>query len=155
VRQAIAYAMPYNEILQDVIVGCGTRDYSIVSPTAPEYTLAWSMYSTNMTKAQSLMRAVGNPKLNVPLYYLEGDVDQTNTAVLIQASLKQIGITTTLTSETRAGLFDVVDARSTPAAGAKAGPAGVELLNWTAWTDDSKITLHPTGITGKLDSLFD
>ena len=30
-------------------------------------------------------------------------------------SLAQIGITTTLTPETQAGLFDVVDARSTPA----------------------------------------
>ena len=130
VRQAIAYALPYNEILKDIIFGRGSRDDSIVSTTAPEYTPAWSMYTTDIAKAKSLMSAAGGPKISVPLYYLEGDVDQTNTAILIQANLKQIGITTTLTPETQAGLFDVVDARSSPATGTKIGPPGVELFNW-------------------------
>ena len=122
VRQAIAYAIPYDQILKNVIYGRGARDNSIVSPSAPEYTPAWSKYTTDLTKAKSLMTAAGNPSLNLPLYYLQGDVDQTNTAILIQASLKNIGITTTLTPETQAGLFDVVDARSTPATGSKVGP---------------------------------
>ena len=141
VRQAIAFVMPYGEILSDILYGRGARDYSIVSTTAPEYTAAWSMYTTNLTKAKSLMSQAGNPTINVPLYYLQGDVDQTDTAILIQSALKQIGITTTLTPETQAGLFDVVDARSTPATGAKIGPPGLELFNWTAWTDDPKIVI--------------
>jgi ABC-type transport system substrate-binding protein len=87
------------------------------------------------------MAAAGNPSITEPLYYLGSDVDQTSTAILIQASLKSIGITTTLTPETQAGLFDVVDARSTPASGAKVGPPGLELFNWSAWTDDPKIVI--------------
>jgi peptide/nickel transport system substrate-binding protein len=152
VRQAIAYVLPYDTILQDVIYGRGQRDMSIVSPTAPEYTPAWSQYTTDVAKAKSLMQQAGNPQLNLPLYYLQSDVDQTNTAILIQSSLKSIGITTTLTPETQAGLFDVVDARSTPATGAKVGPPGLELFNWSAWTDDPKIVIGYWATTGGINN---
>lgn len=152
VRQAIAYALPYDEVLKNIIFGRGERDESIVSPTAPEYTPAWSMYSTDLSKSMALMTQAGNPKINVPLYYLQGDVDQTNTAILIQANLKQIGITTTLTPETQAGLFDVVDARSSPATGTAIGPPGVELFNWSAWTDDPKIVIGYWATTGGINN---
>ncbi len=148
VRQAIAYALPYQQVLKNVIFDRGERDYSIVSSTAPEYTPAWKQYDTDLTKARSLMKDAGNPKINVPLHYLEGDVDQTNTALLIQGALKSIGITTTLTPQTQAGLFDVLNSRSTPAKGAKPGPAGMELFNWSAWTDDPKITVGYWATTG-------
>lgn len=152
VRQAIAYALPYDQILKNVIYGRGVRDYSIVSPTAPEYTPAWKQYTTDVTKAKALMKDAGDPKVNVPLHYLEGDVDQTNTALLIQASLKAIGITTVLTPETQAGLFDVLNSRSTPASGAAPGPAGMELFNWSAWTDDPKITVGYWATTGGVNN---
>ncbi len=152
VRQAIAYALPYNTILNNIVYGRGNRDYSIVSPTAPEYTPAWSRYTTNIAKAKSLMKAAGNPTVSEPLYYLSSNVDQTNTAILIQASLKSIGITTTLTPETQAGLFDVVDARSSPAEGAKIGPPGLELFNWSAWTDDPKIVIGYWATTGGINN---
>jgi peptide/nickel transport system substrate-binding protein len=152
VRQAIAYALPYDTILKDIVYGRGERDMSIVSPTAPEYTPAWSQYTTDITKAKALMQQAGNPQLNLPLYYLQADVDQTNTAILIQSSLKSIGITTTLTPETQAGLFDVVDARSTPATGAKVGPPGLELFNWSAWTDDPKIVIGYWATTGGINN---
>lgn len=152
VRQAIAYALPYETILKNVVYGRGERDLSIVSPSAPEYTPAWSRYTTDIAKAKALMQQAGNPKLSYPLYYLQGDVDQTDTAILIQASLSSIGITTTLTPETQAGLFDVVDARSTPATGAKIGPPGLELFNWSAWTDDPKIVIGYWATTGGINN---
>jgi peptide/nickel transport system substrate-binding protein len=152
VRKAIAYAMPYDLILKSILFGRGARDYSIVSPTAPEYTPAWSIYTTNLAKAKALMEAAGSPTISEPLYYLSSDVDQTNTAILIQASLKSIGITTTLTPETQAGLFNVVDARSTPASGAQIGPPGLELFNWSAWTDDPKIVIGYWATTGGINN---
>jgi peptide/nickel transport system substrate-binding protein len=152
VRQAIAYSLPYDEVLKDVIYNRGTRADSIVASSAPEYAPSWSMYSTDLSKAKALMAQAGSPKLNLPLYYLQGDVDQTNTAILIQANLKQIGITSTLTPETQAGLFDVVDARSTPASGAKVGPPGLELFNWTAWTDDPKIVIGYWATSGGINN---
>ena len=141
VRQAMAYALPYNEILKNVIYGRGERAGSLVMPTAPEYTPAWLRYQTNITKAKSLMAQAGSPKLNEPLYYLQGDEDQTSSAILVKAALKQIGVNATLTPETQAGLFDVVDARSAPANGAKIGPPGLELFNWSGFSDDPSIVL--------------
>lgn len=141
VRQAMAYAMPYSEVLNQVLYGRGERAGSIVMPTAPEYTGAWLRYQTNLTKAAQLMKAAGDPKLNVPLYYLQQSTDQTSIAILVKAALGKIGISATLTPETQAGLFDVVDARSTPAKGAKIGPPGVELFNWSGFTDDPSIVI--------------
>jgi peptide/nickel transport system substrate-binding protein len=152
VRRAIAYALPYSQVLQNVVYGRGARDLSIVSPTAPEYTPAWSQYSTNLARAKSLMARAGNPQISVPLHYLQGDVDQTNTAILVQASLKSIGITTVLKPETQAGLFDVLNSRSTPADGAKAGPPGLVLFNWSAWTDDPNIVIGYWATTGGVNN---
>ncbi|MGA2930037.1 MAG: ABC transporter substrate-binding protein [Solirubrobacteraceae bacterium] len=141
VRQAMAYALPYQRVLDDVLYGWGERAGSLVMPTAPEYTPAWLRYTTNIANAKALMKAAGNPKVNEPLYYLEGDQDQTSTAILVKAALAQIGVTATLTPETQAGLFDVVDARSTPVAGSKIGPPGLELFNWSGFDDDPSIVL--------------
>ena len=152
VRQAVAYVMPYDQILNSVVFGRGARDLSIVSPSAPEYTPAWSMYTTNLDKAKQLMAAAGNPAINMPLHFLQGDEDQKNTALLIQNALKDIGITTNLTPETQAGLFDVLDARSSPAAGAQIGPPGMELFNWSAWTDDPKIVIGYWATTGGINN---
>ena len=57
---------PTTRSSSDIIFGRGSRDDSIVSTTAPEYTPAWSMYTTDMAKAKSLMSAAGNPTINVP-----------------------------------------------------------------------------------------
>lgn len=141
VREAIAYVVPYSEVLKNILYGRGERAGSIVMNFAPEYKGAWLQYSTNIAKAKALMKQAGNPAVSEPLYYLEGDEDQTNTAILLKASLAKIGITATLTPETQAGLFDVVDARSTPAKGAKIGPPGLELFNWSGFTDDPSIVI--------------
>ena len=141
VRRAIAYALPYNQVVQNIIYNRGMRAGSIVMNYAPGYTGAWLQYTTDLAKAKQLMAQAGNPAVNVPLYYLQGNTDQTNMAILIKSNLKQIGINATLTPETQAGLFDVVDARSTPAKGASIGPAGLELFNWSGFTDDPSIVI--------------
>ncbi|GAB2570866.1 ABC transporter substrate-binding protein [Microlunatus antarcticus] len=141
VRQAIAYALPYQDVLDNVAYGRGTRAKSIVMDSAPEYTPAWEQYTTDLDKANALMAEAGKPAIDVPLYYLQGDDDQTNTALLIQANLTKIGIKANLTPQTQAGLFDVVNARSQTEPGAKVGPPGLELFNWSAWTDDPKIVI--------------
>ncbi len=141
VRQAIGYALPYDDILKNVVYGRGKRSGSIVSPTAPEFAPAWSKYTTDLAKAKALMAEAGNPAISVPLHYLQGNEDQTNKAILIQANLEKIGIKSKMTPETQGGLFDVVNARSAPEKGAKIGPPGLELFNWSAFTDDPRIVI--------------
>jgi len=98
------------------------------------------------------MKEAGNPAVNVPLYHLHGDTDQANSAILVKAALKKIGINATLTPQTQAGLFDVVDARSSPAKRAKIGPPGVELFNWSGFTDDPSIVLGYWATTGGINN---
>jgi peptide/nickel transport system substrate-binding protein len=152
VRQAIGYALPYDAVLKNIIFGRGSLDHSIVMPTAPEYTPAWSKYTTDLDKAKQLLGQAGNPKISVPLHYLQGDVDQTNTAILIQGNLKQVGIGTTLTPETQAGLFDVLNSRSSPATGTAVGPAGLELLNWSGFSDDPSVVIGYWATTGGINN---
>lgn len=152
VRQAMAYALPYDQVLKNVIYGRGERSGSLVQPTAPEYTPAWMGYKTDLDKAKQLMAAAGNPKVDVPLHYLQGDEDQTNTAILVQANLKKIGVQTKLTPETQAGLFDTVNERSQPEKGKKIGPPGLELFNWSGFTDDPSIVLGYWTTTGGINN---
>ncbi|MDT7554553.1 MAG: peptide/nickel transport system substrate-binding protein [Pseudonocardiales bacterium] len=152
VRQAMGYALPYDEVLKSVIYGRGERSGSLVQPTAPEYTPAWLVYKTDLAKAKQLMAAAGNPTVNAPLHYLQGDEDQTNTAILVQANLKKIGVQTTLTPETQAGLFDVVNARSQPEKGKQIGPAGLELFDWSGFADDPSIVLGYWATTGGINN---
>ena len=152
VRQAMAYALPYDQVLKNVIFGRGERAGSLVQPTAPEYTPAWLGYKTDLDKAKALMAQAGNPKVDVPLHYLQSDEDQTNTAILVKAALKKIGVETKLTPETQAGLFDVVNSRSQPETGKKIGPPGLELFNWSGFADDPSIVLGYWATTGGINN---
>ena len=46
----------------------------------------------------------------------------------------------------------MVDARSTPASGAQVGPPGLELFNWSAWTDDPKIVIGYWATSGGINN---
>ena len=152
VRRAIAYALPYDSVLKNVFFNRARRDLSIVASGAIEYTPAWSIYKTDLAKAKALMASAGNPKVTVPFLYQQDDQDQQRSALLIQANLRQLGITTQLTPVTRAGLFDALDARSTPAKGAKIGPPGVVLFNWSAWIADPKVVIGYWCTTGGINN---
>ena len=45
-----------------------------------------------------------------------------------------------------------MDARSTPAKGAKIGPPGLELFNWSPWTVDPKIVIGYWATTGGINN---
>lgn len=152
VRKAMAYALPYDEVLNNVHYGRAERAGSLVQPSAPEYKDSWSQYETDIDKAKEYMAKAGNPKVNVPLHYLQGNDDQSNTAILVQSQLKKVGIETKLTPETQAGLFDVVNARSQPEKGKKIGPPGLELFNWSGFTDDPSIVLGYWTTTGGINN---
>jgi peptide/nickel transport system substrate-binding protein len=152
VRAAIAYALPYSQIQNDVFFGRATRDLSIVNAQAPEYSPAWTPYKLDLAKAKSLMAAAGNPKITVPLLYLANNTDQQSSALLVQANLKELGIAANLTPTTQAGMFGALDARSQPPKGAKIGPPGVVLFNWSPWKTDPKIVIGYWATTGGINN---
>jgi peptide/nickel transport system substrate-binding protein len=92
VRQAIAYAMPYDAILKTAFDGRNERAFSWDNPKAPDFDPAWNIYSTNLGKAKSLMSAAGNKGFTLDLYYDSGVYYNQDVALLIQSGLAQIGI---------------------------------------------------------------
>jgi peptide/nickel transport system substrate-binding protein len=108
-RQAVAYAVPYDQILNGVYPGFSRRAYSHVPSTFGGY-VATRTYSTNLDQAKSLMSQAGFPGgkgLNssmpgLQLYYANDQPDLATIAVYIRAALASIGMPITLQPVTEA-----------------------------------------------------
>ncbi|MGB5918829.1 ABC transporter substrate-binding protein [Arcobacter sp.] len=95
VRQAIAYAIPYEEILSSAAYGRGKPMFGASSKTPSN--IVWpqpSPYSTNIKKAKKLLEEAGfKDGFETTLSYNLGLASwQEPTALLIQEALKKIGI---------------------------------------------------------------
>jgi peptide/nickel transport system substrate-binding protein len=99
VRQAVAYAVPYQKIMDAVLYGLGTPLYG-KAPNAPTQ-VAWPQptgYSTDIAKAKQLLAEAGYPNgFETTLSFDLGfAVVNEPLCVLIQESLSQIGIKATI-----------------------------------------------------------
>jgi peptide/nickel transport system substrate-binding protein len=99
VRQAVAYAVPYQKIMDAVLYGLGTPLYGRAPGAATQ--VAWPQptgYNTDIAKAKALMAEAGYPNgFETTLSFDLGFATVNEpTAVLIQESLGQIGIKTTI-----------------------------------------------------------
>ena len=98
IRQAVAYAIPYDQIHQNALYGRGAKMYG---GTSPVKTTAWPQptpYSTDIPKARALMARAGatggfETTLSIDL---GGATTGEPAALLIQESLAQIGIKVTV-----------------------------------------------------------
>jgi peptide/nickel transport system substrate-binding protein len=152
VRQAIANAIPYDEIVKSIYFGRAVRAYSNVQTSSAAYTQAWNMYSTDMDKAKQLMTQAGSPTPAVQLHYLSSDVAQEDMAIMIQSSLAKIGVKVTLTPNTQDQIWDTVNARSQPTGGAQAGPPDMVLFDWSAWINDPSIPIGYEATSGGVNN---
>ncbi|MCW5674546.1 MAG: ABC transporter substrate-binding protein [Xanthobacteraceae bacterium] len=99
VRQAVAYAVPYQKIVDAVLYGLAGKIYG--APANKETEVAWpqpTKYNTDIAKAKKLMEEAGykdgfETTLSFDLNF--AGVNEP-TCVLIQESLAQIGIKTTI-----------------------------------------------------------
>jgi peptide/nickel transport system substrate-binding protein len=99
VRQAIAYAIPYKQILAANYAGLASPLNSIVPPNMPTTDPKSWPYSTNLTKAKQLLAKAGLAKgFSTTLFTRSGDSEDQKAAVLIQASLAKIGVRVTIQS---------------------------------------------------------
>jgi peptide/nickel transport system substrate-binding protein len=97
VRQAIAYAIPYQQILQTVWSGYASPLQSIVPPGQPTSAPSTWPYKTNLAKAKQLLTKAGFPDgFSTTLYTRSEDNEDQQAAVLIQESLAKIGVKVTI-----------------------------------------------------------
>jgi len=98
VRQAVAYAIPYQKILDAAMFDIGNplsggKSNDVTAINWPQPT----GYSTDIGKAKVLMQEAGAGAIDTAISFDLGDaVNSEPIAVLIQESLGQIGITTTI-----------------------------------------------------------
>jgi peptide/nickel transport system substrate-binding protein len=98
VRQAVAYAIPYQKILDAAMFDIGNplsggKSNDVTAINWPQPT----GYSTDIGKAKALMQEAGAGAIDTAISFDLGDaVNSEPIAVLIQESLGQIGITTTI-----------------------------------------------------------
>jgi peptide/nickel transport system substrate-binding protein len=115
VRQAIAYAIPYQEIAQKVFLGYAEPAHSFVAPTFPNVTDKFG-YTTNLDKAKSLLAEAGYSNgLSFKVLYSSADNTLEETAIVLQTQFAQIGINITLDKETPAVIEDRKMKKSEPA----------------------------------------
>jgi peptide/nickel transport system substrate-binding protein len=98
VRQAVAYALPYQKIMDAAMFGLANPLFG--GPSNNVTSIAWPAktgYVTDMAKAKALMAESGASEIETTLSYDlgAGDVSEP-TSVLMQESLGQIGIKTAI-----------------------------------------------------------
>ena len=97
VRQAIAYAIPYDQILQTVWSGFASPLKSISPPGQPTSDPSVSPYTTDLEKAKALLEQAGmKDGFSTTLYTRSEDTEDQKAAVLIQESLAKIGVKVTI-----------------------------------------------------------
>ncbi|MNC32704.1 Heme-binding protein A precursor [compost metagenome] len=94
VRQAINYAIPYDELLTGVMYGQAKQMKSSVASNTPGFSDAGYVYEHNLDKAKELLKEAGYEKgFTFDFTLGSGFDDWEDDAVLIQAELAKIGVT--------------------------------------------------------------
>lgn len=137
VRQAVAYAIPYDDLVNDVYFGLAERAESYVNVKAPGYLPAWEQYDTDIGKAKQLMKQAGNPSFDVVFRYNNAEPAYEDMAILIQSNLKELGINVTLVPMLKAQLTQNIRDRALAAEGAPTEDAMV-MNNLSIYIDDPK-----------------
>ena len=95
VRQAIAYAINKDELIKAAYTGTkyGEPAYSIFTPNTLYYTNEVEKFNYNAEKAKELIAKSGEKNIKLRLAYMSGTQQQESEALIVQQSLKDIGIT--------------------------------------------------------------
>lgn len=97
VRQAMAYATPYDEIHEKVYYGHGTLIKSITPAIFPNYTPKFWVYKYDPPTAKKILAEAGYPNgFDLKLSFDNSIEEMAEAAVLIKAAYDGVGIRTTL-----------------------------------------------------------
>jgi len=108
VRQAINLAIPRKDIVDQVYRGFAQEWAGVMPSVYPGYK-DFKNYSFDLAKAKKLLAEAGYPKgFKDVLAYNAGDPVQANIAILLQSTLKKIGVNVTLSQQPPGPYSDLI-----------------------------------------------
>ena len=111
VRRAISYAIDRESLVKTVLFGNGTPANSLFMPTVPYYDKATPGQTYDMDKAKAELAQSKVPKGFTTTYLAAaGDSTDSQIAQILQASLKQLGITMNIQNTDPSALHDLQSA---------------------------------------------
>jgi peptide/nickel transport system substrate-binding protein len=138
VRQALSYAIPYQDIIDVAVLGYGSQSFGAVPKGVYPFSDQIPQYSTDLTKAASMLADAGYPNggFDLKLTYASENPVEAKIAPLIQDSFKQIGVNV----QVKAILFNQ------QWEAAKSDPANAQdiflLLYWPTYADAGTDNLY-------------
>jgi peptide/nickel transport system substrate-binding protein len=113
VRQAINYAIPYDQLVHDVMYDQAKQLKSSIPSSMPGYTEEGFVYKHDLNKAKQLLKEAGLPNgFTFDFTLGSGFDDWKDDAVLIQAELQKIGVKMNIKPMARPEFLTGVDQRT-------------------------------------------
>jgi peptide/nickel transport system substrate-binding protein len=127
VRQALSYAVPYNDIVKTVMKGLAQPLKSIVPPGMPTHDASVWHYNTDLGKAKQLLQAAGlGSGFQTSIDVLIGRPEDEQAATLIQANFQQVGVNAQVNKLDAAQYQDNRNNAKSP----------MQVVEWYSWVND-------------------
>ena len=128
VRKALAYSMPYESIITDVLYGRAAQMTSCLSSAYPSHTDEYFHYKQDLEKAKELLKEAGYENgFSFTFQIGEGRIPSSKAiAITWQASLKKIGIKMDIDVLPQAVFLDKLKSQNVP----------IFMMAWTSYVTD-------------------
>jgi peptide/nickel transport system substrate-binding protein len=127
VRQAVSYAIPYEQLIDEVMMGQASPMRSSVASSTPGWTDAGYTYEHDLDRARELLDEAGYADgFEFDFTLGSGFQDWNDDAVLIQAELEKIGVTMNIRNMARPQFLDALDT----------GEVQAYISRWTSFVND-------------------
>ncbi len=133
VRQAMLYAIPHDRIIKTALAGRGTRQVCLYNAEDWTCNNSYERYKLDLAKAKELLKEAGKPSFAFDLWYSTALPYNSDIAIIIADSLKQIGVTANLKPTPALQLLDAVRARIN---GVDQNMSGMYLNEFVIWLND-------------------
>lgn len=133
VRQALAYAVPYDDIVDVVFLGQAQKPTGLITSGTAGATDKYWIYEYDLDKAKSLLAEAGYPDgFDMDLHFDLTRTAHEDAAVLIKDAFAKIGVNVNLIKESPAAFGEKLYAKEAPSA---------YLTTMLAWTNDAGYTM--------------